>query len=190
MPASLVVLVAGIAISILLDLADHGVAIVGEIPSSAAFLTPLFTDLPDPVLGAIVIVAVRGFLRTEPLGRDPVPGLLTVRPDGPVVLANANPIRQGVLGLVAAAAPPPRVVLLDLSSSFRLSLPTVDTLTELDDALSQRGVELWLTRLREPAATELRASGAADRFAGRRHDTLEDAARAYGADAPRPDGEG
>jgi sulfate permease, SulP family len=30
---------------------------------TAAFLTPLFTQLPEPVLGAIVIVAVRGFLR-------------------------------------------------------------------------------------------------------------------------------
>ena len=30
---------------------------------TAAFLTPLFTQLPKPVLGAIVIVAVRGFLR-------------------------------------------------------------------------------------------------------------------------------
>jgi SulP family sulfate permease len=30
---------------------------------TAAFLTPLFTYLPEPVLGAIVIVAVRGFLR-------------------------------------------------------------------------------------------------------------------------------
>jgi MFS superfamily sulfate permease-like transporter len=36
---------------------------------TAAFLTPLFTDLPEPVLGAIVIVAVRGFLRTERLRR-------------------------------------------------------------------------------------------------------------------------
>ncbi len=31
---------------------------------TAAFLTPVFTKLPEPVLGAIVIVAVRGFLRT------------------------------------------------------------------------------------------------------------------------------
>lgn len=35
----------------------------------AAFLTPLFTDLPEPVLGAIVIVAVRGFLRVGELRR-------------------------------------------------------------------------------------------------------------------------
>lgn len=36
---------------------------------TAAFLTPLFTQLPEPVLGAIVIVAVRGFLRVAPLRR-------------------------------------------------------------------------------------------------------------------------
>lgn len=32
---------------------------------TAAFLTPLFTELPEPVLGAIVIIAVRGFLRVD-----------------------------------------------------------------------------------------------------------------------------
>ena len=32
---------------------------------TAAFLTPLFTDLPEPVLGAIVIVAVRSFFRVS-----------------------------------------------------------------------------------------------------------------------------
>lgn len=36
---------------------------------TGAFLTPLFTQLPEPILGAIVIVAVRGFLRLEPLKR-------------------------------------------------------------------------------------------------------------------------
>ena len=36
---------------------------------TGAFLTPLFTDLPEPVLGAIVIVAVRGFLSTDQLRR-------------------------------------------------------------------------------------------------------------------------
>lgn len=41
----------------------------GLVLVTAAFLTPLFTDLPEAVLGAIVIVAVRGFLRTAPLVR-------------------------------------------------------------------------------------------------------------------------
>lgn len=41
----------------------------GLILLTGAFLTPLFTDLPEPVLGAIVIVAVRGFLRVGELRR-------------------------------------------------------------------------------------------------------------------------
>lgn len=36
---------------------------------TGAFLSPLFTALPEPVLGAIVIVAVRGFLSTDELRR-------------------------------------------------------------------------------------------------------------------------
>ena len=36
---------------------------------TGAFLTPLFTDLPEPVLGAIVIVAVRGFLKVGEVRR-------------------------------------------------------------------------------------------------------------------------
>ncbi|MFI5764199.1 SulP family inorganic anion transporter [Streptomyces sp. NPDC051563] len=41
----------------------------GLILLTGAFLTPLFTDLPEPVLGAIVIFAVRGFLRVGELRR-------------------------------------------------------------------------------------------------------------------------
>lgn len=41
----------------------------GLILLTGAFLTPLFTDLPEPVLGAIVIVAVRGFMRVGELRR-------------------------------------------------------------------------------------------------------------------------
>jgi MFS superfamily sulfate permease-like transporter len=37
----------------------------GLVLITAAFLTPLFTKLPEAVLGAIVIVAVRGFLRVN-----------------------------------------------------------------------------------------------------------------------------
>jgi MFS superfamily sulfate permease-like transporter len=215
---------------------------------TAAFLTPLFTDLPEPVLGAIVIVAVRGFLRVAPLrrywrldrrsfwtattalggtlvfdllpglliavalalvwfvgaasrprlavlgqlgdrrygdlldhpGALTTPGLLLVRPDGPVFFANANPLRLVVLDLLATTLPPPRVVVLDLSSSFRLSLPTTDTLAELHDQLHQRGVQLWLARVRGSATAQLQASGLLDRI-GTAHLYLdvEDAVHAY-----------
>jgi SulP family sulfate permease len=68
-----------------------------------------------------------------------------------------------VLQLLGTTSPPPRVVVLDLSSSFRLSLPTLDTLTELHDELHQRGAELWLARVRGSATAELQASGLAHR---------------------------
>jgi SulP family sulfate permease len=221
---------------------------------TAAFLTPLFTDLPEPVLGAIVIVAVRGFLRVEPLRRywrldrrsfwvamaallgtlvfdllpglliavavslvwfiaatsrprlavlgqlgegrygdlldhpdaATVPGLLLVRPDGPVFFANANPLRLGVLELVRITVPPPRVMVLDLSSSFRLSLPTLDTLTELYEELRQHGIELWLSRVRSTARPSIEASGLADRLGpARLHATVEDAVQAYTSANPQ-----
>jgi sulfate permease, SulP family len=93
-----------------------------------------------------------------------VAGLLLVRPDGPPCFANANPLRLGVLQLLATAPSPPRVVVLDLSSSFRLSVPTIDTLAELRDELGQRGVELWLARIRGSAMAELQDSGLAGRL--------------------------
>jgi sulfate permease, SulP family len=220
---------------------------------TAAFLTPLFTDLPEPVLGAIVIVAVRGFLRTEPLRRywrldrrsfwvattallgtlvfdllpglliavalslvwfigaasrprlavlghlggeryadlldhpdaATIPGLLLLRPDGPVFFANANPLRLGVLQLVGATSPPPRVVVVDLSSSFRLSLPTLDTLAELHDELRQRGIALWLARVRSTARPGIEASGLADRLGpAHLYGTVEDAVHAFTSTAP------
>jgi SulP family sulfate permease len=221
---------------------------------TAAFLTPLFTDLPEPVLGAIVIVAVRGFLRVAPLrrywrldrrsfwvattallgtlvfdllpglliavalsliwfigaasrprlavlGRLPgngryvdladhpdagtVPGLLVVRPDGPVFFANANPLRLGALRLLATTSPPPRVVVVDLSSSFRLSVPTLDTLSELHDELRRRGVALWLARVRGTARPSIQASGLADRLGpAHLYGAVEDAVRAFTPTAP------
>lgn len=94
--------------------------------------------------------------------------------------ANANPLRLGVLDLVTRTSPPPQVVVLDLSSSFRLSLPTLDTLTELHQELRQRGVELWLARVRSTAMAELNASGLADQLGlTSPPTTLEDAVQAY-----------
>ena len=223
---------------------------------TAAFLTPLFTDLPEPVLGAIVIVAVRGFLRTAPLRRywrldrrsfwvattalvgtlvfDLLPGLLIAvglslvwfvgaasrprlavlgrlgtagrfvdvldrpgrdpdpRPAGRTarrsgVLRERQPDPAGRAGAGRRGRPAARVVLLDLSSSFRLSLPTADTLTELDDALSHRGVELWLTRVRGTAMAELQASGLADRLGpASLHSDPEHAVRAFTDTHPPP----
>jgi high affinity sulfate transporter 1 len=231
----------------------------GLILITGAFLTPLFTDLPEPVLGAIVIVAVRGFLspaelrryaradraslwvaltalvgvllfdllpglllavalslllfiaaastiRLAVLGRLPgsrlygdlsehpdatdVPGVLVVRPDGALFFGNADRTRQRALALAAAARPAPRSVVLDLSGSYHLAVPVLDTLDELRDTLHRKGAALHVARLRARA----RADFDRHRLAGRLgpdavHASVEAAMAAVGG-PPAPDREG
>ncbi|MFJ3417694.1 SulP family inorganic anion transporter [Streptomyces sp. NPDC086082] len=216
---------------------------------TGAFLTPAFTDLPEAVLGAIVIVAVRSFLKVGELrrywrldrpslwvaatalmgvlvfdllpglliavalslvlfiaaagtpglavlGKVPgtdlyadtagrpdartVAGLLVVRPDGALFFGNVARLQQAVLDQVDSRTEPTRVVVLDLSASFRLGLPVLDTLDELRQELDRRGIRLWLTRVRSHAADEIAAVplgpavGEARTFA-----TVDDAVHAY-----------
>ncbi|MGW1315336.1 SulP family inorganic anion transporter [Streptomyces sp. NPDC002426] len=195
----------------------------GLILLTGAFLTPLFTALPEPVLGAIVIVAVRGFLSTTELrryaaadrasmwvaltallgvllfdllpglllavalslvlfiaasstthvsvlGRLPgsrrygdvsqhpgaitAPGVLAVRPDGALFFGNADRTRLAVLALTAGERPAPHTVVLDLSSTYHLGIPVLDTLDDLRDALHHRGITLNLARLRARARSD------------------------------------
>ncbi|MEV0850236.1 SulP family inorganic anion transporter [Streptomyces sp. NPDC049954] len=187
---------------------------------TGAFLTPLFTELPEPVLGAIVIVAVRGFLSPAQLRRyaradraslwvaltalagvllfdllpglllavalslvlfvaaastahlavlgklpasplwgdtaqhpdaTSVPGVLVTRPDGALFFGNADRTRKGVLALTASAHPAPHTVVLDLSATYHLGVPVLDTLGELRESLERRGAALHLARLHEAA---------------------------------------
>lgn len=224
---------------------------------TGAFLTPLFTDLPEPVLGAIVVVAVRGFLSTADLrryaaadrgslwvaltavlgvllfdllpgllmavalslvlfiaaastprlavlgklpgsvlygdtaqhpGAVTVPGLLVVRPDGALFFGNADRTRRGLLALAASADPAPRTVVLDLSATYRLGIPVLDTLDELRDSLDRKGTALHLARLRAKAGHDLarhRLAGALG--PGALHADVEDAMTALAARPPPGD---
>ncbi|GGR89402.1 sodium-independent anion transporter [Streptomyces humidus] len=189
----------------------------GLVLLTGAFLTSLFTPLPEAVLGAIVIVAVRGFLRVGELRRYaahdrpslwvaltaltgvlvfdllpglllavlmslllfiayssaprvavlgllpgtgvwgdlrehpravPAPGVLVARPDGTLFFGNAARVRTAVKDLVAASEDPPRAVVVDLTASYRLGLPVLDTLADLAADLDHQGVELHLARVR------------------------------------------
>jgi sulfate permease, SulP family len=196
------------------------------------FLTGVFEDLPQATLGAIVVVAVSGFLRVDELRRfarlrtsaiaialvallgvlvfgvlaglivaaglsliyvirrlsrpsvgalardpvsgawgradrradwEPVPGVLVARSDGPLLYANAVNVRERILALVAAADPPPAVVVLDLGASADLDVETLDALDALAHALTAQGIELRLAAVHAPAAELLRRAGLADR---------------------------
>ena len=70
--------------------------------------------------------------------------------------------------------------MVDLSSSFRLSVPTLDTLSELHDELRQRGIALWLARVRSTARPSIEAGGLADRLGpAHLYGAVEDAVRAF-----------
>jgi MFS superfamily sulfate permease-like transporter len=200
---------------------------------TALFLTPLFHNLPEATLAAIVIHAmlslmdakelkryyhvrrldfwvalvalvgvlllgiVLGFLlaviisivallyrasrpRFSVLGRAPgedaygdlerhpeyrpVPGLLLVRPNASLFFANAKPLHEQVRWLIAAIAPPPTTVLLDLEASDELDLSSADALLDLADELEAQGIELHLARVHAPALELLHRDGVVERI--------------------------
>jgi sulfate permease, SulP family len=97
-----------------------GVIAAGLLLLTGAFLAPLFTDLPQATLAAIVIVAVSGFVRVDELRR-----FATVRRSAIVfsLAALAGVLGLGVLrGLIITAA------LSLINVIHRLSRPTVMTL--------------------------------------------------------------
>ncbi|NUU23668.1 MAG: SulP family inorganic anion transporter [Streptomycetaceae bacterium] len=219
---------------------------------TGAYLTPLFTDLPEPILGAIVIVAVRSFLkvgamrlywrrdkanfavaasalvgvlvfdllpglliavglslilfianasrpRTAVLGRIPgterygdiedqpgattVPGLLLVRPDGPLFFGNVARLKLAVRDLVTRADPPAERVVLNLVSSYRFGLPVLDTLEELRVELTQHGCDLHLARVHPELREELEASAVGKAIGPDAiHGSVGDAVAAYQRD--------
>ena len=194
---------------------------------TGAFLTPLFTDLPEAVLGAIVVVAIRSFFNVAELRRywtsdrrglavaataligvmvtdllpglllavalslllfiaaasrprvsrlgkladtdvfgdldehesaEPVPGMAVARPDAALFFGNVSRVKQQVAALATETRPKPRVVVLDLGSSYHLGLPVLDELEQLRQELANAGVELWLVRARAAVQPDLTAS--------------------------------
>ena len=70
------------------------------------------------------------------------------RPDGALFFGNVNRVRTTVKDLVAAVDTPPRAVVVDMTASYRLGLPVLDTLADLAADLDHQGVELHLARVR------------------------------------------
>ncbi|MFJ4408437.1 SulP family inorganic anion transporter [Streptomyces sp. NPDC088910] len=221
---------------------------------TGAFLTPLFTDLPEPVLGAIVIVAVRGFLSVDQLrryaradraslwvaltalvgvllfdllpglllavalslvlfiaaagtaqvtvlgklpgtqlygeaaqnpGAATVPGVLAARVDGALFFGNADRTRRALLALAAASHPRPHAVVLDLSASYHLGVPVLDTLDELRSALVRQDIELHLARLHTAARSAYDRHRLAEHLGpGAVHTTVGDAVAAVARRRP------
>jgi MFS superfamily sulfate permease-like transporter len=213
------------------------------------FLMPLFANLPDAVLAAIVIEAVRGLVdvretvryvrlrngvvphlaailgvltlgvlqgmlvavvltvalllrslarpRVPELGRLPgtriyvavtghpdasrLFGLRILRPDGPLMFANAGVVRDRLLE-AARLEPRPRQLLVNLEATADLDVTANDMLADAQAELARDGVELALTRVRGRVQGFLERSGAMDRIGRDRvFRSQTDAVRAYEA---------
>src|SRR5512139_139069 len=123
------------------------------------------------ILSLLVLVWRASQSKMSILGREPgrilfsdsrrhpenhtLPGLLVLRPDEGLFFANADSLRNDILGLVDEAQDPVKVVLLDLEMSNELDVPSVDMLAELKGELGKRNTELWLSRLHGPVRDAL-----------------------------------
>jgi MFS superfamily sulfate permease-like transporter len=81
----------------------------------------------------------------HPAGREtaPVPGLVVLRPNGPLYTANVRSVSRKVQDAVADR-PGTKVVTLDATTIGGLTLTVVEELKELGHELADDGIELWL----------------------------------------------
>ncbi len=222
-------------------------AILAALTSIA--LMPLFENLPQAVLGAIVVNAVLGFVnvpamqRLRDLRRDSFilallaligvlilgilpgllitvaislllllskfgrpstsevillpgsgavvaaenhpeieasPGLFMLRPDSPVIFANASWMRDDITRQIEALPAKPEVVILDLEMSSDLDVTGLETLSSLQRDLALDGIQLWLSNVHHAAAGVLERGGLTARIGSERiYGSAEEAAAAF-----------
>lgn len=89
-----------------------------------------------------------------------VPGLVVYRYDAPLFFANAEDFRHRALAtLDVPATDPPRWLLLNLEAVAEIDVTAADTLRDLHDQLTRRGVVLALARVKQDLRDDLTRSG-------------------------------
>jgi MFS superfamily sulfate permease-like transporter len=117
------------------------------------------------VLSLLLLLLRLGSPHTAVLGRDPdrgfvdmsvnpgavpVPGVLILRVDGPLVFASIDGALDDLRAALDAAAQPPGVVVLDLSATYEIDVTAADALASLVDDLRLEGTELRFAGARAP----------------------------------------
>jgi high affinity sulfate transporter 1 len=105
-----------------------------------------------------------------------IPGLVLFRWDAPLFFANAELFRERVLAAVAESPTTVRCVVVAAAPVTSVDVTAADALTELDDDLQARGVELRFAELKDPVKDKLRRFGLFDRFGETRFFPTLDAA--------------
>jgi high affinity sulfate transporter 1 len=79
-----------------------------------------------------------------------IPGVLILRLDAPMYYANALTVRERFKALVAAAQPPPRVVVLDNAGQDTLDITSAEVLKGLVLELKEKGIEIYVAEVHAP----------------------------------------
>ncbi|WP_250030223.1 SulP family inorganic anion transporter [Paractinoplanes maris] len=120
-------------------------------------------------------------------GDPPIPGLLILRIEGGLYTGNVRAVQDQLLAAVEAAAPPPRVLLIDALATVDTSVTVMDAFAETDQRLRRRGVELWIASLPTRALAKVRRTAAWSSWAssGRLHPTVDAAVAVFESSATK-----
>ena len=117
------------------------------------------------VLGRVE--GMRGYhdITRHPEARQ-VPGLVLFRWDAPLFFANAEFFKERALDAVATAPTPVRWLVVAAEPVTSVDVTAADALSELNEALRDRGVKLAFAELKDPVKDKLKRFGIFDQFGG------------------------
>lgn len=106
------------------------------------------------------------------------PGLLLLRPEGPIYFTNVARLTQQILELRLAAAP--KVLVLDLGAVPDMEFTALMMLIDAEEQMRKHGVMLWLVALNSEVLKVIQHSGLGERLGRERmFFTLEQAVESY-----------
>jgi len=109
----------------------------------------------------------------------PVPGVLILRLDSPMVYYNALTVRDHIKALIAATQPPPQAIILDAAVQDQLDLTSAEVMRGLVQEMERAGIAVCVAELHTPVAQFAERIGATGLLReGRRFPTVDAAVRA------------
>jgi MFS superfamily sulfate permease-like transporter len=95
-----------------------------------------------------------------------IPGVLIFRPESGLVYFNVDHICDTILDRVRAEAPPPKLVVLDLSAAPRVDLQSAHALASLAGEITAQGIRFQAVEARSSVRDRLRAEGVDGKLGG------------------------
>jgi sulfate permease, SulP family len=90
---------------------------------------------------------------------EPIPGALLARVEASLLYFNAEHVRDTVAARLRAAAPPPKIVILDLSASPHMDIQACGVVMNMADDIKAAGARFQIVEARSSVRDRLRAEG-------------------------------